>query len=163
MLKEFREFAFKGNLIDMAVGVIVGAAFGAVAKSLVDDVVMPPLGVLTGNVDFANQFYVLKAGKTPPPYESVAAAKTAGASVLSYGLFLNTVINFFIVALVIFLVVKAIQKMKTAEAPPPATKDCPECLSAVKVGAKKCAFCTAPLPDEPKKDTKKKKAEPAEA
>jgi large conductance mechanosensitive channel len=149
MLKEFREFAFKGNLIDMAVGVIIGAAFGGVAKSLVDDVVMPPLGVLTGNVDFANQFYVLKAGKTPPPYESVAAAKTAGASVLSYGLFMNTVINFLIVAVVVFLVVKAIQKMKSAE-PPPSTKDCPECLSSIKVGAKRCPQCASVQPEAAK-------------
>jgi large conductance mechanosensitive channel len=146
MLKELREFAFKGNLVDMAVGVIIGAAFGAVAKSLVDDVVMPPLGVLTGNVDFANQFYVLKAGKTPPPYESVAAAKTAGASVLSYGLFLNTVINFLIVAVVVFLVVKAIQKMKSKEEPPATTKDCPECLSPIKKDAKRCPHCTSPQP-----------------
>jgi large conductance mechanosensitive channel len=146
VFSEFKEFAFKGNLIDMAVGIIIGAAFGGVVKSLVDDVIMPPLGVAMGNMDFANQFTVLKAGKTPPPYESLAAAKAAGASVLSYGAFLNTVINFLIVAVAIFALVKIVQRMKKEAPRAPDTKDCPECLTSIKIGARRCPSCTAVQP-----------------
>jgi large conductance mechanosensitive channel len=144
VLKEFKEFAFKGSLIDMAVGIIIGAAFSGLVKSLVDDIIMPPIGVALGSVDFANQFIVLKTGKTPGPYHSLTEAKTAGASVLSYGVFLNTVLSFFIVSVAVFFLVKAVNKMRAAQEP--STKDCPECLSAVKVGAKRCPSCTSPQP-----------------
>jgi len=117
--KEFREFAFKGNVVDLAVGVIIGGAFGGIVKSFVDDVVMPPLGMLTGGTDFANKFYLLKEGaKAPGPYATVADAKAAGASVLAWGTFANTVLNFFLVATAIFILIRTVNKFRTLEAPP---------------------------------------------
>ena len=115
MFKEFKEFAMKGNVVDMAVGIIIGAAFGLIVKSLVDDVIMPPIGVLLGGVDFSSLFWVLKAGKVPGPYPTVALAKQAGAVTLNIGLFINTIINFLIVAAAIFMVVRTMNRLKKEE------------------------------------------------
>ena len=148
MLKEFKEFAVKGNVVDMAVGIIIGAAFGTIVKSLVDDIIMPPIGLLLGNVDFSNLFITLKEGAAAAPYATVAAAKEAGATVMSYGVFLNTVITFLIVAFAVFLLVKAINKLKRQEAAPPAvptSKDCPYCFSSIPIKATKCPHCTSGL------------------
>lgn len=147
MLKEFREFILRGNVLDLAVGVIIGAAFGGVVTSLVNDVIMPPIGLGLGQVDFKDLFVLLKEGTTPGPYASVAAAKAAGAVTLSYGAFLNTVINFLIVGFAIFLIVRLANKLhRKAEAPPaPAVKDCPYCLSSVPLKATRCAHCTSEL------------------
>ena len=148
MFKEFKEFAMRGNVVDMAVGIIIGAAFGTIVKSLVDDVVMPPIGLLLGNVDFSNLFITLKEGATAGPYLTLASAKKAGAVTLSYGAFFNTIISFLIVAFSVFLLVKGMNKMKREQdAPPvaPTTKECPHCLSTIPIGATKCAFCTSDL------------------
>jgi large conductance mechanosensitive channel len=148
MLKEFKEFAMKGNMVDMAVGIVIGAAFGAIIASLVADVLMPPLGLLLGNVDFSNLFLVLKEGNAPGPFATVAAAKEAGAVTLNYGLFVNTIVNFLIIAFSIFFVVRAINRAKRQEEAPPAaptTKDCPYCLSAVPIKATRCGHCTSEL------------------
>ncbi|HEU4684467.1 MAG TPA: large-conductance mechanosensitive channel protein MscL [Nitrospira sp.] len=140
MLKEFQEFAMRGNVLDMAIGVIVGGAFGKIVSSLVSDVLMPPLGLLMGKVDFSSLFINLSG--TPQP--SLAAAKAAGAPTINYGVFLQTVLDFLIIAFVIFLVVKQINRFKTTPpAGPPTTKDCPHCLSVIPVRASKCAYCTA--------------------
>jgi len=136
MLKEFKEFAMRGNVIDMAVGIIVGAAFGTIVKSLVDDIIMPPIGLLLGNVDFSNLFVVIKAGKIIGPYATLAAAKTAGAVTLNIGVFLNTIITFSIIAFSVFLVIKQINLLKRKEAVAPAMptmKNCPYCLSAIPI------------------------------
>jgi large conductance mechanosensitive channel len=147
MIKEFKEFAMRGNVVDMAVGIIIGAAFGAIVKSLVDDVLMPVVGLLLGNVDFSNFFFVLKAGKVPGPYATLAEAKAATAVVLSYGLFINAIVTFLIVAFAVFLLVKQINVLKREEAPPaaPTTKDCPFCLSTVPLKATRCPHCTSEL------------------
>jgi large conductance mechanosensitive channel len=148
MCKEFKEFALKGNMVDMAVGIIIGAAFGTVVSSLVADVIMPPIGLFLGNVDFANLFLLLKDGKIPGPYGSVSAAKAAGAVTLNYGLFINTVISFLIVAFSVFFLVRGINRLRRQEVPPPAeptTKDCPYCLSAVPLKASRCPHCTSDL------------------
>jgi large conductance mechanosensitive channel len=148
MLKEFKEFAMRGNVIDMAVGIIIGAAFGTIIGTLVSDVIMPPIGLLLGNVDFSNLFVVLKEGKTAGPYETVAAAKGAGAVTLNYGLFLNTVVNFLIVAFAIFFLIRGMNALKRKEAAPPAaptTKECPHCLSAIPIKATRCGHCTSEL------------------
>jgi large conductance mechanosensitive channel len=146
--KEFKEFIMRGNVVDMAVGIIIGAAFGGIVKSFVADVLMPPIGMLLGNVDFANLFLVLKEGATAAPYASLDAAKEAGAVAISYGVFINTVINFVIVAFAIFMFIKAVNNMKKKEEPPPAeptTKECPECLSDIPIKAKRCGHCTVEL------------------
>ena len=148
MLKEFKEFVMKGNMLDMAVGIVIGAAFGLIITSLVADVIMPPIGLLLGGIDFSNIFSVLKEGKTAGPYATVAAAKAAGAVTMNWGVFFNTIINFLIVAFAIFLLVKGVNKMRREkEAPPaaPTTKDCPYCLSAVPLKATRCAHCTSEL------------------
>ncbi len=148
MLKEFKEFAMKGNMVDMAVGIIIGAAFGAIIGSLVADVLMPPLGLLLGNVDFSNLFLVLREGKAPGPFATVAAAKEAGAVTLNYGLFVNTIVNFLIIAFAIFFVVRSINRLKRQEEAPaaaPTTKDCPYCLSPVPIKATRCGHCTSEL------------------
>lgn len=149
MLKEFKEFAIKGNMIDMAVGIVIGAAFGSIVKSLVTDVIMPPIGILLGNVDFSNLFLVLKDGANPGPYLSIAAATEAGAVTLNYGLFVNTIVSFLIVAFTIFMVIKMINRLKREQevvAEEPATKECPFCMSEVPVKATRCAHCTSELP-----------------
>jgi large conductance mechanosensitive channel len=120
LVKEFKEFAVKGNVVDMAVGIIIGAAFGAIVSSLVADVIMPPIGLLLGNIDFSNLFAVLKPGKTPGPYVSLAAAQQAGAVTLNYGLFVNKVVSFLIVAFSVFVLVKAINVLKRKEEAKPA-------------------------------------------
>jgi large conductance mechanosensitive channel len=147
MLKEFKEFAVKGNMVDMAVGIIIGVAFGAIIGSLVSDVLMPPIGLLLGNVDFSNLFLVLKEGKTLSPYATIAAAKEAGAVTLNYGLFVNTIVNFLIIAFAIFFVVRGINTLKKKEEAPavPTTKECPHCLSTIPIQAKKCGHCTSEL------------------
>ena len=148
MLKEFREFAMRGNVVDMAVGIIIGAAFGTIVSSLVNDVVMPPIGLLLGNVDFSNLFVVLKDGAAPGPYASLAAAKSAGAVSLNVGVFINAVINFVIVAFAVFLLIRSINKLRKAPAPvsaEPTTKTCPYCLSTIPIKATRCAFCTSEL------------------
>ena len=148
MLKEFREFAMRGNVVDMAVGIIIGAAFGTIVSSLVNDVVMPPIGLLLGNVDFSNLFVVLKDGTAPGPYPSLAAAKAAGAVSLNVGVFINAVINFVIVAFAVFLLIRSINKLRKSPAPVPAeptTKTCPHCLSTIPIKATRCAFCTSEL------------------
>jgi large conductance mechanosensitive channel len=146
MLKEFRDFAMRGNVVDMAVGIIIGAAFGAIVKSLVDDVLMPPIGLLLGQVDFANLFVVLREGATAGPYVSVAAAKAAGAVTLNYGLFINSIISFVIVAFAVFMLIRNLNRLKKAEAPAaPNTRDCPHCATAIPLAAKRCPNCTSQL------------------
>ena len=140
MLKEFKEFIARGNVIDMAVGIVIGAAFGKIVTSFVSEIVMPPIGLLLGKMDFANLFINL-SGK---PYVSLAEAKAAGAAVMSYGAFINTIIDFVILAFAIFLVIKQVNRFrKPAEAP--ATKDCPYCLSAIPEAATRCPQCTSEL------------------
>ncbi|MBU1707503.1 large conductance mechanosensitive channel protein MscL [bacterium] len=146
MFKEFKEFAMRGNVVDMAVGIVIGAAFGLIVKSLVADVIMPPIGLLLGNVDFSNLFVVLKAGATAGPYASLADAQAAGAVSINYGAFINTVISFIIVAFAIFMVIRGMNKLKKKEEAPPAEpkdKECPQCLSKIPIKAKRCAFCTS--------------------
>lgn len=141
MLKEFKEFAMKGNVMDMAVGIIIGAAFGRIVTSLVNDVIMPPIGLLLGRVDF-NSLFLNISGTS---YPTLASARAAGAATINYGTFINTVIDFLIVAFAIFLVVKQLNRWtkKPAPAVAPTTKDCPYCLSTIPVKATKCAYCTA--------------------
>jgi len=145
MLKEFKEFAMRGNVVDMAVGIIIGAAFGTIIASLVSEVLMPPIGLLLGNMDFSNLFLVLKEGKTAGPYATVAAAKAAGAVTLNYGLFVNTVVNFLIVAFAIFFLIRGMNTLKKKEAAQPTTKECPHCLSTIPVKATRCGHCTSEL------------------
>jgi len=145
MWKEFKEFAVKGNAVDMAVGIIIGAAFGAIVKSLVDDVIMPPIGLLLGNVDFKDLFIVLKEGTTVGPYLSLAQAKAAAAVTLNYGVFLNVVISFLIVSFAVFLLVKGINKLKQEKEAEPTSKDCPYCLSSIPVKATRCGHCTSEI------------------
>jgi len=148
MLKEVKELAMRGNVIDMAVGIIIGAAFGSIVGTLVSDVLMPPIGLLLGNVDFSNLFMVLKEGKIAAPYATVAAAKAAGAVTLNYGLFLNTVVNFLIVACAIFFLIRGVNALKKKEEAPPAvptTKECPHCLSTIPIKATRCGHCTSEL------------------
>ncbi len=145
MLKEFKEFAMKGNVLDMAVGIIIGAAFGPIVNSLVNDVIMPPIGLLLGNVDFSNIFAVLKEGKAAGPYASIAAAKAAGAVTMNFGLFVNTIINFFIVAFAVFILVKNVNRFRKQEEEAPTKKDCPFCLSSIPIKATRCPSCTSEL------------------
>ena len=141
MLKEFKEFAMRGNVMDMAVGIIIGAAFGKIVSSIVDDILMPPLGRLLGHVDFSNLF--LNLGDKS--FESLAAAKAAGAPTLNYGLFFNTIINFLIVAFAVFLLVRSVNRWvaKPAAAAAPTTKDCPQCAMPIPLAAKRCGHCTS--------------------
>lgn len=139
MFKEFKEFAMRGSVLDLAVGVIIGAAFGKIVSSFVEDIIMPPIGRLLGHVDFSNLFVNL-SDKT---YDTLAAAKAAGAPTLNYGNFINTIINFLIVAFAIFLVVRSVNKWMPKPAAPVTTKDCPQCAMAIPVAAKKCGHCTS--------------------
>ena len=146
MLKEFKEFAMKGSVLDMAVGIVIGAAFGLIITSLVADVIMPPIGLLLGSIDFANIFTVLKEGKVAGPYATPAAAKSAGAVTINWGIFINTIINFLIVAFAIFLLVKGVNKARREKAEQPAeatTKACPYCLSLIPLKATRCPQCTS--------------------
>jgi len=142
MLKEFKEFAMRGNVMDLAIGVIIGGAFGKIVSSFVVDVIMPLIGLLLGNINFANLFVNLG----PEKYETLVAAQEAGAPTLNYGIFINAIVDFLIVALVIFLVVKAINKMKKpAPVPAPTTKKCPFCFTEIPLEAKRCPNCTSQL------------------
>jgi large conductance mechanosensitive channel len=146
MFKEFREFAVKGNVMDLAVGVIIGAAFGKIVTSLVNDVLMPPLGLLLGKVDFSNLFFSLSGAE----YASLDEAKKAGAATLNYGLFLNTVIEFLLVAFAVFLLVKQVNRLRREPPPPPpASKECPFCASDIPIKASRCPMCTSPLTGAP--------------
>jgi large conductance mechanosensitive channel len=150
MLKDFKTFIMRGNVVDMAIGIIIGVAFGAIVSSLVKDVIMPPVGLVLGNVDFTNLFVVLKEGATAGPYDSLAAAQAAGAVSINYGLFINTIITFLILALVVFFfIVRPIARMqapKKVEAPAaPTTKECPYCFSVIPIKAIRCPQCTSEL------------------
>ena len=148
MLKEFKEFAMRGNVVDMAIGVVIGAAFGAIVKSLVDDILMPVLGLFLGDADFTNLFIVLQEGSVAGPYETLALAQEAGAVTLNYGVFINAIVSFIIVAFAIFLVVRSINRLQRKEEAPPAeptTKECPHCFSEIAIKATRCPQCTAEL------------------
>ena len=148
MFKEFKEFAMKGNVVDMAVGIVIGAAFGSIIKSLVADVIMPPIGLLLGNVDFSNLFFVIKQAPVEGVFATLAEAQKAGAVTINYGMFINTIISFIIVAFAIFLVIKNLNALKREEeAPPeePTTKECPHCFSEIPIKATRCGFCTSEL------------------
>lgn len=145
MLKEFKEFALRGSVVDMAAGIVIGGAFGTIVKSLVADVLMPPIGLLLGGVDFSNFFLVLKNGQTPGPYAALAGAQKAGAVTINFGVFVNTCVSFGIVAFALFLVIKTINRLKREqEAPPePTTRECPHCISSIPLRASRCPQCTA--------------------
>jgi len=143
MFKEFRDFMARGNVVDLAVAVIIGAAFGKIVTSLVDGILMPPLGLLLGKVDFSSLFLVLDHSKGTPP--SLAAAKTAGIPVIAYGALINDIVNFVIVAFVIFLLVKQTNRLKGPAPAPAPTRECPRCLTAIPIGARRCAACCADL------------------
>jgi large conductance mechanosensitive channel len=151
MLKDFKAFIMRGNVVDLAIGIIIGVAFGAIVSSFVNDVIMPPIGLLLGNVDFANLFVVLKEGTVVGPYASLAAAKEAGAVTINYGVFINTLVNFIIIAAVVFLfIIRPINKMHERqkakeEVPAPETKECPFCFTSISVKATRCPNCTSEL------------------
>jgi large conductance mechanosensitive channel len=149
MLKEFKEFAMRGNVVDMAIGIIIGGAFGTIVKSLVADIIMPPIGLLLGGVDFSDLFITLKDGATNGPYLTLAAAQEAGAVVISYGVFVNALISFLIVAFAVFMLVKSINRLKreeqTAPPPDPTTKECAFCCSDIPIKATRCPSCTSEL------------------
>jgi large conductance mechanosensitive channel len=146
MLRDFRAFIMRGNVIDLAIGVIIGVAFGAVVKSLVDDVIMPPIGLATGGIDFSNKFIVLKEGAAAAgPYASVAAAKAAGATTLNYGLFVNNVVSFLIIGFCAYLVVRGVNRLVHAPAAPAKTKPCPYCTMDIPLAATRCPECTSQL------------------
>lgn len=145
MLKEFKQFAMRGNVVDMAVGIIIGGAFGTIVKSLVSDVIMPPIGLLLGGVDFSDLFITLKEGATAGPYATLAAAQSAGAVTLSYGLFINSVVSFLIVAFAVFLLISAINKLQRTQPAAPNTKECPFCFTSISLKATRCPHCTSEL------------------
>src|SRR3954470_9495945 len=147
MLKDFKAFVMRGNVLDLAVAVVIGAAFGSIVKSLVDDIIMPPIGLVLGKVDFSNMFLVLKDGtKAPPPYTTPAMAKDAGAVTLNYGAFINSVIAFLIVALAVFMIVKVVTRWYAKPAPvTPASKPCPFCTLSIPLAARRCPNCTAEI------------------
>lgn len=148
MLKEFKEFAMRGNVIDMAVGIIIGAAFTSIVNSLVNDIIMPVIGLILGNVDFSNLFITLNEGTPPGPYNTLAGAQAAGAVTLNYGLFLNSIVSFLIVAFAIFLLISSInrlQREKPVPASTPTTKACPFCKSEINLEAIRCPHCTSQL------------------
>ncbi|MEW6570375.1 MAG: large conductance mechanosensitive channel protein MscL [Nitrospirota bacterium] len=148
MFKEFKEFAIRGNVVDMAVGIIIGAAFGTIVNSLVSDIIMPPVGLLLGDVDFSSLFVVLKEGTAVGPYASPDAAKEAGAVTINYGIFINTVISFLIVAFAVFVLIRQINKLKRQQEAPPAepiTKECLFCFSIIPIKATRCGHCTSEL------------------
>ncbi len=146
MMQEFKDFAVKGNVVDMAVGIIIGGAFGTIAKTLVSEVIMPPIGLLLGGIDFSSLFVTLKDGATAGPYATLDAAKEAGAVTMNLGVFINAVISFLIVAFVVFLLIKQINKLKKEEpAPDPTTKACDFCKSDIAIEATRCPNCTSEL------------------
>ena len=147
MFKEFKEFAMRGNVIDMAIGIIIGGAFGPIVGSMVNDILMPPIGLAMGNVDFANLYILLKEGsKAAAPYAALADAKAAGAVTINYGLFINSVISFIIIAFCVFMLIRTMNRLKREEAAPaaePTTRDCPFCYSAIALKATRCPNCTS--------------------
>ena len=148
MFKEFKEFAMRGNVVDMAVGIVIGAAFGTIINSFVADIIMPPIGLILGNVDFSGMFVILKEGKVAGPYETIAAAKAAGAVTLNYGVFINTIISFLIIAFSVFIVIRNVNKLKRKEEALPAiptTKECLYCMSVIPIKAVRCPQCTSEL------------------
>ena len=149
MVKDFKAFIMRGNVVDMAIGIVIGAAFGAIVSSLVKDIIMPPVGLVLGNVDFSNMTAVIKQGSPAGPYDTLASAQAAGAVTINYGLFINTIIAFFILALVLFFfVVRPIARMSTKKAPAPAaptTKECPYCFTSIPIKATRCPNCTSEL------------------
>ena len=146
-INEFKNFAMRGNVIDLAVGVVIGAAFGKIVSSLVNNIIMPPLGLVLGGVDFSDFFVVLKEGaKAAAPYHTLAEAKAAGAVTINFGLFVNAIISFTIVAFALFMIVKAMNKLRAEEAPAPVTtKKCPHCCSDIALEATRCPHCTSEL------------------
>jgi large conductance mechanosensitive channel len=148
MFKEFKEFVMRGNVLDMAVGIVIGAAFGTIVQSLVRDVIMPPIGLVLGNIDFSNIFTVLKQGDVPGPYPTLADAQAAGAVTMNWGVFVMTILSFLIIAFAIFLIIKQVNRFKREEEAPPAeptTKRCPFCFSEIAIQATRCPFCTSQL------------------
>jgi large conductance mechanosensitive channel len=148
LIQDFKKFAMRGNVVDMAVGIIIGGAFGTIVKSMVDNVLMPPLGLLIGNVDFSNLFLVVKGGDPAGPYATLAAAQDAGAVAIGYGLFVNAVVSFMIVAFAVFLMIRAMVKLQSKEEAPPAvptTKDCDYCKTTIPIKAVRCPHCTSEL------------------
>jgi large conductance mechanosensitive channel len=148
MLKEFKAFVLRGNVVDLAVGLIMGSAFGAIVKSLVDDLIMPPIGLLLGGIDFSNLYIRLKQGDPAGPYASLAAAKEAGAVTINYGAFINTIVTFVIIALAVFLLIRLINRLTAEKEQPPAeptTKECPYCFSTIPIKATRCPNCTSAL------------------
>ena len=148
MFKEFKEFAMKGNVLDMAIGIVIGGAFGTIVKSLVSDVIMPPIGLLLGGVDFSNLFLVVKEGTPAGPYAALADAQAAGAVSINYGVFANSVISFLIVAIAVFMLVKSINAMRRKEEAPaaePTTRECPFCATEIAIKATRCPNCTSEL------------------
>jgi large conductance mechanosensitive channel len=146
MFKEFKDFAMKGNVVDMAIGIIIGAAFGTIIKSLVSDVIMPPIGLALGNVDFSQLLLVLKQGVPIGPYATLVDAQTSGAVTVNYGAFINTIISFIIIAFAVFMLIRQMNKLKRQEpAPEPNTKECPYCFSTIPIKATRCGYCTSDL------------------
>ena len=148
MLKEFKEFIMRGNVVDMAIGIVIGTAFGGIIKSLVADVIMPPIGLLLGKVDFSNLFIMIQEGSPPSPYSSLAEAKDAGAVTVNYGVFFNVVLGFIIIALIVFFIIRMINRLRQEEDAPPAEpteKDCPFCFSTISIKATRCPNCTSQL------------------
>lgn len=148
MLKEFKAFVMRGNVVDLAVGVIIGGAFGSIVNSLVNDILMPPIGLLLGNVDFSNLFLVIKTGSPAVPYATLADAQAAGAVTLNYGIFINSLVSFLIVAFSVFLLIRGINRLqpKPVEAPPvPSTKSCPYCATEIPIKATRCPHCTSDI------------------
>jgi len=147
MFKEFKDFAMRGNVLDMAVGIVLGSAFGAIISSLVNDIIMPPIGMLFGNVNFSDLFVVLKPGEIAEPYATLTAAQEAGAVTLNYGIFINMIITFLIVAFAMFMLIRSINRLEKKEEAPaePTTKDCPYCSTEIPIKAVRCPNCTSEL------------------
>ena len=168
MLQEFKKFALRGNVMDLAVGFVMGASFSAIVTSLVNDIIMPPIGLLLGGVDFSNLFILLKPGDPVAPYVSLADAKAAGAVTINYGMFINTIINFVIVAAALFLLIRAINRLTQLKSEPapvaaPTTKECPYCLSVIPIKAIRCPQCTSTLPTQAEAPTAADTASAADA
>ena len=147
MLKELKKFILRGNVVDMAVGIIIGGAFGTIVKSLVDDILMPPIGMLLGGIDFSNFYILLDAGTGAVPFASLSDAQAAGAVTINYGLFINSIISFLIIAVAIFFLIRGINKLTVKEEAPaePTNKDCPYCFSSIPIKATRCPNCTSEL------------------
>jgi large conductance mechanosensitive channel len=146
MIKEFRDFIMRGNVVDMAVGIIIGVAFGSIIKSLVEDILMPPVGLLLGQVDFSNLFLQLQEGTAAGPYASLAAAKAVGAVTVNYGLFLNALVSFVIVGFAVFMLIRALNRLQPTDQPvAPTSQDCPHCITAIPLAATRCPHCTSQL------------------